>query len=769
LVKADIDFLKQCLKSEIYPKFMDIRETVRNDRSAKAVKSAKKTWLMEEIRYHHGRIDRMNLELYDLHLTLTKMNTTNLAQECWLNETRNFEEVLEHKLIQKKRRLQQKFRRLKNFSRRPTTNTSSSIIPDMVHNLSGVEFTQGEMELLNKGLNFVETPKIPPLEEIIVGVECALRSVPFEERLAVRSLCKVAVKQGMKCNPSPHKKNEITSIGRKGCILLKADKGDAIVILTKEQYRNNMNTMLEEGPYELVKRSPLNRRIKEVNEELHRIKDEFDVNLLHLRNSNPTIPKLYGLPKVHKPGNKMRPISSNNNATTEKIAKWLSNEFKGLPDPPGQWVKNTFEFVERVKDVVLEGDELLVSFDVTALYPNVPIPAAMKHLNVWLKSIGLERSKVTMYMKLAELCMKENTFQFEGKFYEQTFGTSMGNALSPFVANLFMGVFEQKLKRRKLFPKLWVRYVDDVFAIVHKDKIEDLMSLLNAQCPSIKFTCEIEKEGVLPFLDVEVRRTEDNQLQFKVFRKPTNTQRFIVNESHHSRQHKMSAFNSMMHRAVNIPMNDEDQKAEFAYIYEAAKINGYDDSQIQKLQTKHQNKKLIKQHTTLSPIEKEIPRFASIPFFPSITHRLTRLFSKYNIQMVHTNNQKLKNRLGSPKDKTPTLQKSGIYEITCNGCDSVYVGQTKRNIHKRFKEHMHHVTKNEPMKSSVAHHILQHIGERPHTHTISIDNLRLLQQVDKPWKLNVYESLHIHKHKNAGRTLMNADEGEVNSCLFGLV
>jgi hypothetical protein len=164
---------------------------------------------------------------------------------------------------------------------------------------------------------------------------------------------------------------------------------------------------------------------------------------------------------------------------------------------------------------------------------------------------------------------------------------------------------------------------------------------MHAQCPSIKFTCEIEVADVLPLLDVEVRRTEDNQLQFKVFLKPTNTQRFIVNEPHHSRQHKTTAFTRMRHRAVKIPMNDEDQKAEFAYIYEAAKINGYDDSQIQKLQTRHQNKKLIKQHITLSPIEKEIPRFASIPFFPSNTHKLIRLFSKYNIQMVHTNNQKL--------------------------------------------------------------------------------------------------------------------------------
>jgi hypothetical protein len=41
---------------------------------------------------------------------------------------------------------------------------------------------------------------------------------------------------------------QITSIGMKGFIALKADKGDAIVILTQKQFQNNMDTMLEEGP-----------------------------------------------------------------------------------------------------------------------------------------------------------------------------------------------------------------------------------------------------------------------------------------------------------------------------------------------------------------------------------------------------------------------------------------------------------------------------------------------------------------------------------------
>jgi hypothetical protein len=154
--------------------------------------------------------------------------------------------------------------------------------------------------------------------------------------------------------------------------------------------------------------------------------------------------------------------------------------------------------------------------------------------------------------------MSKNCFQFEDKFYRQTFGTSMGNALSPFIA--------KKVEETKNLAK----DVDDVFADVLKDKIVDLLALLNCQHESIKFTHEIEVNGTLPVLDVEVKRLTNNKLGFKIFRNPTNTQRFIVNESHPSNQHQMATFNSMLFQAVNVPMITEDQKAELEYIYEAA-------------------------------------------------------------------------------------------------------------------------------------------------------------------------------------------------------
>ena len=52
-------------------------------------------------------------------------------------------------------------------------------------------------------------------------------------------------------------------------------------------------------------------------------------------------------PQVSKPGQQMRPIASNINASTQKIAKWLIQQLKLLDPPPSLTIKNSIDFVKK--------------------------------------------------------------------------------------------------------------------------------------------------------------------------------------------------------------------------------------------------------------------------------------------------------------------------------------------------------------------------------------------------------------------------------------
>ena len=73
-------------------------------------------------------------------------------------------------------------------------------------------------------------------------------------------------------------------------------------------------------------------------------------------------------------------------------------------------------------------------------------------------------------------------------------------------------------------PKLWLRYVDDVFAIwPHRDHLlKTFHQHLNRQNSSIQFTMERESEGRIAFLDIQLERRGTSTLT-SVFHKKTHT------------------------------------------------------------------------------------------------------------------------------------------------------------------------------------------------------------------------------------------------------
>ncbi|KAJ8981827.1 hypothetical protein NQ317_003871 [Molorchus minor] len=117
-------------------------------------------------------------------------------------------------------------------------------------------------------------------------------------------------------------------------------------------------------------------------------------------------------------------------------------------------------------------------------------------------------------------------------------------------------------------------------------------------------------------------------------------------------------------------------------------------------------------------------------------------------------------RYATPKDIIGVNDRYGIYEISCKDCNLKYVGQTRRSILTRFKEHMAHLKYGRIDKSSVAQHAFDN------NHRIDINNLSLVKNVTNNRQLDGFESLEIVKCKNR----MNSDNGPIpNSPLYWLV
>lgn len=125
------------------------------------------------------------------------------------------------------------------------------------------------------------------------------------------------------------------------------------------------------------------------------------------------MPGMYGLPKIHKEGQKIRPIVSNINSPTEKVAKWLVKKFSRLEPLDSFQVLNSYDFIKEVKDIdiVLEESEVLVSFDVISLFPSVPSDVTLEILKYWLEKNEVVVIQTRSFMRLTEHCLKNSFFR----------------------------------------------------------------------------------------------------------------------------------------------------------------------------------------------------------------------------------------------------------------------------------------------------------------------------------------------------------------------
>ena len=469
-----------------------------------------------------------------------------------------------------------------------------------VINISKHKLTDDEVSILSKGLNFCPTPDAPDPGELRTDLDSLHRRLrlryhfrdeegsewePLPDYANTHSFTafehqkfklpstfnptgSVALEAMILANEVDFNKRPIfakhrenltpgeriainTLKNNKGIVIMPVDKGGAVLVQDREQYLQEGYKQLSNPKfYQKVDKELTADHLLEVNHFIDQMLDDGEIDISvynYLFSKECGRPNLYLLPKIHKgiippPG---RPILSANGCPTEKISAFVDHFLREVSTKHKSYVKDTTHFLQKLQTLgQLPPDSILVTFDVTSLYTNIPnqegIAAAQHALNIGRPQFGLKPSNSSL-VQLMEFVLTKNNFKFNGEHYLQIGGLSMGTRMAPNFADLYMAYFEQLYVYTYSYqPIIWVRFLDDCFCIfTHgQDKLQEFFTHINSCNSSIKFTMEASTKSV-NFLDTTVSIV-DNQIKTDLYSKPTDAHNYLLFSSAHPRSCKQS-------------------------------------------------------------------------------------------------------------------------------------------------------------------------------------------------------------------------------------
>ena len=371
-----------------------------------------------------------------------------------------------------------------------------------------------------------------------------------------------------------------------------ADKGRMTVIMNKSDYIDKANTLLKDTEtYQPLDTDPSKTTVNRINMKLKQLKDKDkleETNYKRIRPNDASTAKFHGLPKIHKENIPPRPIVSLPGSPTYELSKYLAMILHPLVKTSPHTINNANTFLTNIKDLKLEPDEIMISFDVVSLFTSIPLDTAKRITNElltydesWQTRTKLDKHDI---LELLDLCLSTE-FSFQNSYYRQISGTPMGSPLSSFLAEAVMQDLEKRSVTNNNDIKTWNRYVDDVLATVKKDKTDEYKITEN-----IKFTKEEEDNNQLAFLDILLTRNDDGTINTQVYRKKTHTDQILNFNSNHPTQHKISCIRSLFNRIDTHCKTEQAKQTERKYLYSTFMKNNYPRNFVNKILTKIRNK-----------------------------------------------------------------------------------------------------------------------------------------------------------------------------------
>ena len=187
---------------------------------------------------------------------------------------------------------------------------------------------------------------------------------------------------------------------------------------------------------------------------------------------------------------------------------------------------------------------------------------------------------------------------------------------------------------------------------------------------------------------------EEGRLNTNVYRKPTHTDQYLHWDSHHAITSKYSVIGTLYHRARTVCSNPHQLQNEEKHLFRSLNKCKYPNWALNRVKMKSQTsaqKKNNKNSKKSAPNNNIGPKtHIVVAYHQGLSESYKRTCRKYGIEVHLKGGHTIKNLLMTPKDKDPTLKRSGvIYRYKCDrvDCDHEYK-DSQQEILKRGLKNM---------------------------------------------------------------------------------
>ena len=224
-------------------------------------------------------------------------------------------------------------------------------------------------------------------------------------------------------------------------IIMKADKGNCLVIMDRSDYDSKMENLLQdENNYTVVRKPPFKKVERELNALLLSLKSQrklLEKTYRYLHSSDAIPPAIRGSIKHHKLNFPLRPIVTSIDSALYNTSKFLSQILSPLQNQNGFSVTNSTHFRNNISKTTISEDETMVSFDVVSLFTAIPVDKACAYIKTKLINDNSLPDRTPLdiddILRLLKFVLSNSYFIYNDVTYKQIHGCAMAALSVPFL------------------------------------------------------------------------------------------------------------------------------------------------------------------------------------------------------------------------------------------------------------------------------------------------------------------------------------------------